>query len=278
MRVKDAVVLVTGASAGIGRATARALDAAGARVAMAARRIDRLEEDAARMGDALPLQTDLADMAQVEAMVDRTIEHFGRIDVLINNAGVSVLSRLSELEEADLRWMLDVNFTSAVVATSRAIPQMVRQHRGLVINVGSPGGFLGVPFFASYSASKAAMHGWTRSLQAEWAGSEVFVTEYHPGVIDTEMHEVSVEKSKVAEARAMSDRAVGPAGLMEPVSAQTVADGLVACIEHPTLTAYSSPSVCYGSFVGYVGWVRRAMMSRVSRTIAERTGVTGFAG
>lgn len=270
------MVLVTGASAGIGRATCLALSAAGARVAMAARRVDRLEENAAKMRDALVVPTDMADLEAVEAMVDRTVDHYGRIDVLINNAGISVLSRLATLDEADLRRMLDVNFTAAVVATTRALPTMRRQHHGLIINVGSPGGFLGVPLFASYSASKAAMHGWTRCLQAEWAGSEIFVSEYHPGVIDTEMHEASLVNSKIDNVQALRDRGAGPAGMIPAVAAEKVAEDLVSCVRHPTLTAYSGPSVRYGSVVAYIDWLRRYMMTRVARTMSERTGVAGF--
>ncbi len=276
MQTAGAVVLVTGASAGIGRATCLALDKAGARVAMAARRADRLGENAAVMRDALALPTDLADLDAVEAMVDRTLEHFGRIDVLINNAGVSVLTRADAIEPAAMRRMLDVNLTSAVVATTRALPAMLRQHGGLIINVGSPGGFLGVPFFASYSASKAALHGWTRSLQAEWAGSEIFVTEYHPGVIDTEMHDVSLKTSSLAEAPRLADGEGGPVAAMRPVSAESVADDLVECIRHPRLAAYSSPAVRYGSVLAYIDWMRLRFMTRMADSLRRHAGVTTF--
>jgi NAD(P)-dependent dehydrogenase (short-subunit alcohol dehydrogenase family) len=276
MEIRGAVVLVTGASAGIGRATCRALDRAGARVAMAARRAERLEENAAAMRDALVLPTDLADMKAVEAMVDRTLAHFGRLDVLINNAALSVLTRADAIAPEDMRHVLDVNFTAAVVATNRALPAMRRQHGGVIINVGSPGGFLGVPFFASYAASKAALHAWTRTLQAEWAGSEIFVTEYHPGVVDTEMHDRSLAESKLAEAVRLAGRDGGPGAAMQPVSPESVAADLVECIRHPRRAAYSSPAVRYGYAVAYVDGLRRRFMSRMARSVRERTGITPF--
>ncbi len=275
MQVEGAVVIVTGASAGIGRAACLALDAAGARVAMIARREDRLRENASKMNDALVLPADLTDLGAVERAIDRAVEHFGRVDVLINNAGVSELTTIEDLTPEAMRRVLDVNFTAAVTATSRLLPAMLRQHRGLIINIGSPGAFLGVPYFSSYAASKAALHGWTRALQSEWAGTEIFVTEYHPGVIDTEMHEVSVRNSQVEGAEALLDRSAGPAGLMEPVSPESVARDLVECVRHPRIAVYSSNSVRYGSVLAYIDWLRRYSMARVARMMRRKLPAGG---
>jgi NAD(P)-dependent dehydrogenase (short-subunit alcohol dehydrogenase family) len=228
------------------------------------------------MRDALVLPTDVSDMAAVEAMVDHTVQHFGRLDVLINNAGTSVLTRVDAVEPEAMRHMLDVNFTAAVVATTRALPVMRRQHGGIVINVGSPGGFLGVPFYGSYAASKAAMHGWTRTLQSEWAGSEIFVVEVHPGVVDTEMHAVAVGQSTLAEAAQLAGRDSGPAGAMRPVSAEKLAADLVACIRHPRPTVYSSASVRFGSVLAYVDWGRRRFMAQLASAVRQRSGLSPF--
>src|SRR5437868_15513932 len=107
MEVRGAVVLVTGASSGIGRTTALAFSAAGARVAMAARRRDRLEENAGRMQDALVVPTDLTDEAQATAMVERTLEHYGRLDVLINNAAMIPMSRADATRAPLVRRVLE---------------------------------------------------------------------------------------------------------------------------------------------------------------------------
>ena len=282
MEINEAVVLVTGASSGIGRATALALGRAGARVAMAARRRERLEENAAQMQGALVLPTDLADEEQAKRMVDRTIEHFGCLDVLINNAGVSVLTRADALQPEAVRQMLAVNFIGPLVATQRAVEHMRRRHRGHIINVGSPAAFLGVPLFASYAASKAALHGWTRSLQAEWAGTEIFVTEYQPGLIATEMHETSVAASDVG-------RDIGGIDVFEDESQnailrrlnaalppEKVAQDLLACIRHPRAVMYSSPSVRLGSVVALVARLRLAITSGMARTFRKRSNLEVF--
>jgi NAD(P)-dependent dehydrogenase (short-subunit alcohol dehydrogenase family) len=282
MDVNEAVVLVTGASSGIGRATALALGRAGARVAMAARRRERLEENAAQMREALVLPTDLADEEQAKAMVDRTIEHFGRLDVLINNAGVSVLSRADALQPEAVRQMLAVNFIGPLVATQRAVEHMRLRHRGHIINVGSPAAFLGVPLFASYAASKAALHGWTRSLQAEWAGTEIFVTEYQPGLIATEMHETSVAASDlgvdVGGIDVFEDES--QSALLRRLNAalppEKVAQDLLDCIRYPRAAMYSSPSARLGSVVALIPRLRLAITSGMARAFRKRSNLEVF--
>lgn len=281
MEIKGAVVLVTGASAGIGRATSLALGHAGARVAMAARRRERLEENAAQMEGALVLPTDLADEEQAKAMVDRTIDHFGRVDVLINNAGVSVLTRADALQPEAVRQMMAVNFIAPLVATQRAVEDMRRRHRGHIINVGSPAAFLGVPLFASYAASKAALHGWTRSLQAEWAGTEIFVTEYQPGLIATEMHESSVAASELGDVGGIDvfedeSQSAILRRLNTALPAEKVAQDFLDCIRHPRPSMYSSPSARLGSIVALVARLRLSITSGMARAFRKRSNLEVF--
>jgi NADP-dependent 3-hydroxy acid dehydrogenase YdfG len=281
MQVAGSVVLVTGASAGIGRATALALHRAGARVAMTGRRRERLEENAAIMRDALVVPVDFADSAAVEAAVDRTIEHYGRLDVLINNAGVSVLSHTDALTPEAAEKLLDVNFIAAVVATNRALPAMRRQHRGLIINVGSPGGMIGVPMYASYAASKAAMHAWTRSLQAEWAGSEIFVSEYQPGVVSTEIHAAAIEGSPLrAQVAGIDFNASNPSRLFrsatEPIRAEKVAADLVECVRQPRLCMYSSRSVRIGCAMASIDAFRLRLVAQLAQSLRRRSGLSMF--
>jgi len=283
MQVAGSVVLVTGASSGIGRATALALHRAGARVAMTGRRRERLEENAAIMRDALVVPADFADSAAVESAVDRTVAHYGRLDVLINNAGVSVLSRTDALTPEAAEALLEVNFVAAVVATNRALPAMRRQHRGLIINVGSPGGLIGVPLYAAYAASKAAMHAWTRSLQAEWAGSEIFVSEYHPGVVSTEIHAAAIECSPLRDAVASVDfNASNPSRLFrsatEPIRAEKVAADLVECIRQPRLSMYSSRAVRVGCALACVDAFRLRLVTQLAQSMRRRTGLSMFSG
>jgi NAD(P)-dependent dehydrogenase (short-subunit alcohol dehydrogenase family) len=229
----------------------------------------------------LVLPTDLADEAQAVTMVDRTIEHFGHLDVLINNAGVSVLSRADALQPDAVRRMLEVNFIGPLVATQRAVAHMRRRHRGHIINVGSPAAFLGVPLFASYSASKAALHGWTRSLQAEWAGTEIFVTEYQPGLIATEMHETSVASSDLGDIGGIDvfddqSQSAILRRLNAPLPPEKVAQDLLDCIRHPRAVMYSSPSARLGSIIAQMARVRLAITSGMARAFRKRSNLPVF--
>jgi len=276
MEVAGAVVLVTGASSGIGRATALAFDAAGARVAMAARRRERLEENAARMRDPLVVPTDLSDMAQATAMVERTLEHYGRLDVLINNAAMIPMARADGIRTPLVQRVLETNVLGPMVATNRAVRAMRRQGAGHVINIGSPGFILGVPLMGAYSMSKAALSGWTRCLQAEWAGTEIFVSEYLPGYVDT-------------ESEADSDFGVlGPGLFQDPEQsfvarwftnkqpAEEVAADLVRCVRRPRLIMYSSPSIRVLLWLARFSRMRQAMGAGMARACRKRLNITAF--
>jgi short-subunit dehydrogenase len=205
-------------------------------------------------------------------MVDRTVEHFGHLDVLINNAGASRMSRADALDPDSVRHLLEVNFIAAVTATNRALVSMRRQHGGLIINVGSPGALLGVPFFASYAASKAAMHGWTTTLQSEWAGSEIFVAEYQPGLVSTEIHQTSVAGSEIDGVDA--DRLFSSA--TEAIAPERVAADLVECIRRPRLTMYSSPAARLGYALSFIDSVRLGLTTRLAAGVRRRTNLGVF--
>ena len=267
MEIRDSVVLVTGASSGIGHATALAFDRAGARVAVAARRRDRLEALAARMRDALVVPTDLADEKQAAAMVDATVAHFGRLDVLVNNAGASYTAPSDTLPPEAVRRLVETNWIGPMVATQRAVTQMRRQGGGHVINVGSPAGFLGVPLGAAYSGSKAAMGGWTRALQAEWDGTGIAVTEYLPGLIATELGEASAEASGLAppERDAFRDEEQSfVTRLFSATDPAVVAEQIVGCVRRPRAVMYTS----FGTRV--VCWLMQ--MPRFRRSLAAGLG------
>ena len=278
MEPREAVVLVTGASSGIGRAAALAFDRAGARVAVAARRAALLDELAARMRDALALPTDLADVAQAAAMVDETLEHFGRIDVLVNNAGGAVLARSDALQAADLRRVLDANFVGHVIATCRALPHMRRAGRGHVINVTSPGGWMGTPLLASYAASKAAMSAWTRTLQAEWAGSEILVSEYVPGAFATGIGTRAADDSRLPVghvdvlASPIRHRIARP--FSRPRRPDEAAEQLVALVRRPALVRYSSLSIRAVTWLCRFPRLRRALGREMAGALREQLALS----
>lgn len=185
MRLEGKVVLITGASTGIGKEAALEFDRAGARVAIAARRKELLDGIAGRMKDALVLKTDLADEKQARAMVDATVRHFGRIDILINNAATSIVESSDRIRREDLLRAFTVNLLGPVSASQQAYGYMKQQGGGHIINIGTPGFMIGVPFYSPYACSKAAFSAWTRTIQGEWADAGIVVSEYFPGYTET---------------------------------------------------------------------------------------------
>ena len=186
----DQVVVITGASAGIGAALAVQVAAEGARVVLLARREREIGEVAARVGaGALPIVTDVTDRAQVDRAVVRAVEELGRIDVWVNNAGRGISRLVSEFTDADLDEMMFVNVKSALCGMQAVLPHFERRGRGHIINVSS---LLGrVPFAparSAYSAAKHALNALTASLRLELrpAYPEIAVSAVHPGVVATD--------------------------------------------------------------------------------------------
>jgi NAD(P)-dependent dehydrogenase (short-subunit alcohol dehydrogenase family) len=182
------VVLVTGASSGIGRATALRLAEHGARLALAARRADALAEvarDAERRGAAaLALPTDVVDPEQCRRAVESAVEHFGALDVLLCCAGISMRANLDGSDLAAVERVLRVNFFGTLYPTYHAIPH-VKKARGSLVAVSSLAGKRGVPTYAAYGASKFAVQGLYESLRLELAPDGVHVGVFSPGHVDT---------------------------------------------------------------------------------------------
>jgi short-subunit dehydrogenase len=187
--IPGATVVVTGATSGIGYETARAFAAAGANVIVAGRRRERLDELAGAIGaeHALAVPTDVADEAQVQTLIARTVERFDRLDVLVNNAGVGLAASFAETTAEEFRRLMDVNFWGVVHGCRAAAPIMAAQRRGVIINVASILGKRGMPYSSAYAASKFAVVGFSESLRAELAGSNVAVSTICPGAVESEI-------------------------------------------------------------------------------------------
>jgi NADP-dependent 3-hydroxy acid dehydrogenase YdfG len=186
------VALVTGASSGIGEATALALAARGAKVAIAARRRERLEKLAedvrAQGGEALPLVTDAAKETDLRAMVDGVEKRFGRLDMLVNNAGVMLLAPIADASHDDWRRMLELNVLAVMIGTQHALP-MLKRARGHVVNIASVAGRVANPDASGYAASKFGVVAFTESLRREVFKDGVRVTVIEPGIVATELGE-----------------------------------------------------------------------------------------
>ena len=189
------VAIVTGASSGIGRETALALARKGYAVVVAARRADRLAEvasacDAAGgVGRAVP--TNVADRRQVEAMVSAAVSEFGRVDVMVNNAGYGQFARVQELDEADLRAIFEVNFFGLFYGCQAVAPIMIGQGSGHIFNVSSIIGRRGTPFHGAYCATKFAICGLSDSMRVEMRPHGVRVTTVLPALTETEFFQQS---------------------------------------------------------------------------------------
>jgi short-subunit dehydrogenase len=188
------VVIVTGASSGIGAATAVACGRAGMRVVLAARRADRLaavaEAVRAAGGEARAVPTDVADEAAVRLLVDGTAAAWGRLDVLVGNAGVGILAAVEQTTAAEFERLMRVNFLGVVYAVLAALPHMRRQGSGHLVTVASVVGKRASPFRAAYVASKAALVGFSEALRMELLGSGIAVTCVCPIGTATEFHAV----------------------------------------------------------------------------------------
>ncbi len=198
-KLSGTTAVITGATSGIGRETAREFAKTGAKVVVAGRRKERLlelvKEIEAAGGQALAVPTDVADQAQVEALIANTVERFGRVDVLVNNAGVAIASRFEEMPLEDFRRLMDVNFWGAVYACRAAVTQMRKQGGGVILNVSSIFGKRGMPFETAYSASKFALAGFSEALRAEVMSENIDVCTIYPGAVETEIFDAAANST-----------------------------------------------------------------------------------
>ena len=226
------VVAITGASAGIGRATALRLARDGAAVAICARRADRLEQVAAEIaalgGEPLAIAADVTREADMEQFVGAAVDHFTRLDVIVCNAGFGVAGAIDDVAPAQMQELLDVNYTGTYLAARAALRVFRRQGYGHVIIVSSIVGKRGVPYMGAYAATKFAQVGLAECLRAEVAGSPIHVSVVYPVSTDTEFFDVMTRHTGVEVARAFGPRQ----------NVQTVADAIARAIDRPTAEVY----------------------------------------
>jgi short-subunit dehydrogenase len=186
MDPRGKTVVITGASAGIGAATARVFAGAGARVVLAARDRARLEQVAhSLLGAPLVVPTDVADPASVAALAQHVAEVCGGADILVSNAGVGLAAPVERLRAADLRTALEVNLVGPLVLTQALLPHMRQRGHGQVIYVSSVVGLRALPYLGGYAAAKAALDRLSESLRMELRGSGIAVTLVRPGTTAT---------------------------------------------------------------------------------------------
>jgi len=186
MKLEGAVVIVTGASSGIGAATARVLFEAGAHPVLAARRVDRLEALSAELDGALAVQTDVTNPDEILCLVDETLNRHERIDGLINNAGVSLHRTLDKLSLDEFDRVLDTNVVSVVAMMQAVLPTMRKQGFGRIVNVSSGTTRMAMPGVGAYAATKAAVNMISEVARKEFASDNIAVSLVLPSITATE--------------------------------------------------------------------------------------------
>jgi len=188
-KLEQSVAVITGAATGIGRALAVRLADEGARLCLAD--INKVALDVVAHGlsakgcDVSAYAVDVADRRQVEALCRDVVEHFGRADLLINNAGVALCGDVEEVSLADIEWLMGINFWGMVYGVKYFLPILKQQKKAYIVNLSSVFGMIAPPGEAAYSASKFAVRGFTEALRHELAGTGVQVSTVHPGGIRT---------------------------------------------------------------------------------------------
>lgn len=189
--IRDKVVVITGASSGLGEATARHLAALGATVVLGARRVERIQALAKQLGErggrALALATDVTRHEQVKKLVDTAVETYGRIDVMLNNAGLMPNSPLERLKIEDWNQTIDVNLKGVLYGIAAALPHMKRVKRGHIINVSSVAGHKVGPGSAVYAATKTAVRVVSEGLRMEVKPYNIRTTVISPGAVASEL-------------------------------------------------------------------------------------------
>lgn len=236
-------IAITGASSGIGRATAIACARAGMPVALAARRVEKLGHAAAEIaamgGRAIVVPCDVANKAECEALVERTVEAFGSIYSVFANAGYGVEGPVHEMSQAALRDIFEVNFFGSMNCITPALPHMRRAGRGHIHFCSSCLSKIGTPYFAAYSATKAAQDHFARAMRHELAPQGIRVSSVHPIGTRTEFFEQTAGRSDNA---ALALRT--PEGFLQPP--ERVARAVVACLRRPRGEVWTSLPIRVG--------------------------------
>ncbi len=201
MRIAGRTAIVTGASSGIGRESARELAARSANVVLASRNRAKLEEVAVDLvhlpGRTLVVPTDVTDRLAVEALVRRTLEEFGAVDILVNNAGSGLFAPIASGSIENMRRIFDVNLWGAIHCIQAAVPYMQAQRRGHIVNVSSVAGRFAPPYMGIYAATKHALRAVSDALRNEVAGSGIGVSTIYPGLTQTSFTEAMTQEVPV---------------------------------------------------------------------------------
>ena len=228
--IKDKIAIVTGASSGIGYATALALAKAGAKVAIAARRTDRLQQLENEIkktgGQCLVVSCDVTKRKDCEALIDAVIKKWNRIDILVNNAGIMPLSFVKSLKIDEWEQMVDVNIKGVLFCTGAAVSHMVKQNSGHIVNLSSIAGRVVFASGSVYCATKYAVRAFSEGLRQELSTKHnIRVTTIEPGIVATELTNTITDKAL--------ESFVKYAQTMESLKSEDIANAIIFAVESP---------------------------------------------
>lgn len=225
--MKDKIVLITGASSGIGRALAFSFGREGASIVICARKAEALQTVSHELRQAgttvLSLTADVSVEQDVKQLIDQTIAHFGRLDILINNAGISMRSMLIDTDPAVIQKVMDINFMGTVYATRYALPY-IQQSKGSIVGISSIAGYRGLPVRSGYSASKFAMNGFLEAVRTELLHTGVHVLTACPGFTASNIRVSALDAHGQAKGETMRDES-------SMMSAEECADHILKAVK-----------------------------------------------
>ena len=259
------VIIVTGASSGIGDSVSRLFASNGYRVVLAARRLDRLEAIAddirSNGGQAVAVQTDLGVYEDIQNLVATTIAEFGQVDVLVNNAGFGRLKWLEQLDPVDdIQTQLQINLIATILVAREVLPYMIERRAGHIINMASLGGFIATPTYTIYSASKFGVRGFTEALRREVGIYGIHVSGIYPGGVKTEFKAHTGAERKTGRTTPASLR-------LEPGE---VAQAVLSVVNHPRKTVILPWPMRFAiwinsHFPGLADWIIESRFTRLER-------------
>lgn len=233
MDIQNKVVLITGASAGIGLATARRFAAAGAKVALAARSTDALQQLASELqqqgASTLVIPTDVRNQVAVNQMVETTVQHFGQLDILINNAGQAAAGTVAEVSIENFRQILELNVFGALYAMQAVIPRMRQNGGGIIINVSSTVSKMNIPGLSAYASTKSALNMLSATARQELAGNNIRVITLYPRLTATDFGKNSLGNQQVRQ----QQRANRPANVVVDTAEHVAEKMLEAAQKEP---------------------------------------------
>lgn len=235
MNIKDKVIIVTGASMGIGMASAKELSKRGGKIVLAARSKDKIDALAQELPESLAIETDMTDPKSIQHMIDETLKKYGRIDVLINNAGRGIYGAVENVDVHEYEKIVDLNVIGVLTAMQDVIPVMRRQGGGAIVNVSSMVSKNYFPSLGAYASTKYALNALSLTARAELEKDHIIVSVVHPTMTDTDFGKNSVKSDEMAKQMQSRTRE----GMPTPDSADYVAGRIALAIESGEAEIYA---------------------------------------